>query len=125
MTDGHQNAAWYKYGDRSGTYESIDVEKGRSNAYKAIHEKSTAEELQHKWDGLSTGGKIGVACGVLGVFAIGLIVFSFYFIKQRRAGKAEKALADQAWDAQQAELNEYRMRMKRGDFAVGFMGHVS
>lgn len=125
MVDGHQNAAWYSYGDRSGSAESIDVEKGQSNAFKAIHAKTTVEQLQHKWDGLSTPAKIGIACGVLGAFAIAMVAFAFYCVKERRAGKREKAIADQAWEAQQAELMEYRNRMKRGDFAVGFMGHVS
>lgn len=125
MIDGHPGSAWYSYGDQSGTWESIKVEKGTSDAFKAIHEKSTVQQLQHKWNGLSTGAKIGIACGVLGAVAIAAIALTFYCIKERRAGKREKAIADQAWDAQQAELVQYRNRMKRGDFAVGFMGHVS
>lgn len=123
MIDGQQNAATYSYGDRSGTWESIDIAKGKSDAFKAIHSKTTVQELQHKWDGLSTTAKIGIASGILGAFVIAMIAFSFYCIRERRAGKREKALADQAWDAQQAELVQYRNRMKRGDFAVGFMGH--
>lgn len=125
MTDGTTNSSWYAFGDQSGSWESIKVIDGQSNAYKYINDKTTAEELQHKWKGLSTGAKIGIACGVCGFFLVCAIAFTFYCISQRRQGRKEKEIADKAWDAQHAELMEYRDKMKRGDFAVGFMGHVS
>ena len=125
IIDGTPGAAWYSYGDKSGTYESIKVTKGQSNAWKAMHEKTTSEQIAKQWEGLSTGAKIGIACAVIGVLVIAMIAFTFYCISQRRKGKKERALADEAWNAQQAELSEYRNRMRRGDFAVGFMGHVS
>lgn len=123
VVDAQTNVSWYSYGDRSGSYESIEMKEGESNAYKALHEKTTSQKVQQKWDGLSTGAKIGIAAGVLGVFAICLVAFVFYCIKQRRAGKMEKEKADREWDGHQAELMEYRDRMKRGDFAIHHMGH--
>ena len=125
ITDGTTNSSWYEYGDKSGTYESINVIDGQSNALKYMNDPSTGEAIAKKWEGLSTGAKIGIACGVVGVFAIGMIAFCFYCVSQRKQGKREKEVADKAWDAQHAELMDYRNRMKRGDFAVGFMGHVS
>lgn len=123
VVDAQTNTSWYSYGDRSGHYESIKMEQGESNAYKNIHSKSTYEKAEKQWEGLSTGAKIGIAGGVLGFFLICFIAFIFYCMKQRKAGKAEKASADQEWNSHQAELQDYRNRMKRGDFAISNMGH--
>lgn len=123
VVDAQSNVSWYSYGDQSGSYESIKMVDGESNAYKALHAKSTSQKVNEEWQGLSTGAKIGIAAGVIGFFAICLIAFAFYCMKQRKAGKMEKAKADKEWDGHQAELMEYRNRMKRGDFAIHHMGH--
>ncbi|KAF2481460.1 cell wall glucanase [Neohortaea acidophila] len=120
MIDGHQNASSYTYGGNSGSWQSIDVAAGESAAYKAINHKQTTaiQNAEQKWNGLSTTAKIGIAAGVGGGFVIALIAFVFYCIKQRRAGRREKALADQEWEKQQSELVQYRHQMKRGYYAV-------
>ena len=125
VIDGHQNAAWYKYGDNSGSWQSIDVVKGHSNAFKDLNEKTVSEKVEKKWNGLSSGAKIGIACGICGAFLIALIAFIFYCVSQRRAGRREKAAADKDWDAHQGELLQYREQMKRGAFAISHLGHVS
>ena len=124
IVDTHQNVSYYSYSDHSGSYESIKTIAGESNAYKALHALSMTQSVEKQWNGLSTGAKIGIACGIVGAFVVALIAFVFYCLKQRRAGKREKAVADQAWDAQHSELMEYRNRMARGDFAIRNMGHV-
>ena len=123
VADAQTNVSYYSYGDQSGTWQSIKMLDGESPAYKAMHEESTTQSVEQHWNGLSTGAKIGVACGIVGFFLLVGIIFTVYCIKQRRQGKREKAIADKAWDAQHAELLEYRNRMKRGDFAVQHMGH--
>lgn len=123
VIDAHQNVSWYSYADQSGSYESIKMEEGESNAFKAIHEKTASQKAQEQWDGLSTGAKIGVAGGIVGFFALCFIAFIFYCMRQRKAGKLEKAKADKEWDGHQAELEAYRNQMKRGDFAIHHMGH--
>jgi len=124
MVDAHQNVKTYSYSDRSGDEKSIDITKGQSAAYNVINQKSTSQEIQDKWNGLSTTAKIGIGCGILGGLLLCAIAFTFYCIKERRAGKRERALADQAWDTQQAEMLEYRNRMKTGAFAVGYRPKV-
>lgn len=123
VVDGHTNVSYYKYTDTSGSYQSIDAIAGESPVYKALHQESTSQKIAQQWNGLSTGAKIGIACGIGGVFLVALIAFSFYCISQRRQGKAEKMNADKEWDAQQAELLQYRNRMKRGDFAISHLRH--
>jgi hypothetical protein len=123
VTDSNHNVAYYSYGDKSGSWQSIKDIAGRSPAWQAMHKKTFTQNAEKQWNGLSTGAKIGIACGVGGVLLIALVAFTFYCISQRKQGKAEKALADKEWDAQHAELLEYRNRMKRGDFAISHMGH--
>ena len=125
VVDSHTNVAYYAYGDQSGNYDSIKAIPGKSPAYKAMNQKSFTENAEKQWDGLSTGAKIGIAGGVLGVFAILFAIFILYCIKQRRQGKAEKAKADREWEEQFAEFQEYREKMRKGGFAVSSMGHVS
>ena len=123
VVDAQTNVSWYSYTDRTGSWESVKMTDGESNAFKALHEKTSYEKAQQQWQGLSTGAKIGIAGGVVGFFALCLIAFAFYCVKQRKAGKMEKERADKEWDGHQAELMEYRNRMKRGDFAIHHMGH--
>ena len=123
VTDSHHNVAEYSYGDHSGSWQSIEDVAGHSAAWTAMHQKTTSQKIEKQWSGLSTGAKIGIAAGIGGALLIALIAFTFYCISQRRKGKAERAIADKEWDHHQAELAEYRNRMKRGDFAISHMGH--
>lgn len=125
ITDSHSDVAWYAYGDQSGSFDSIKAIPGKSNAHKAINEKTFAQHTEQQWEGLSKGAKIGIAAGLLGLFAVLFAVFILYCIKQRRRGKAEKAIADREWEAQFAEFQHYRDKMRKGGFAVSSMGHVS
>lgn len=118
ITDGTQNASTYSYGDHSGTWQSIKVVDGESEAYKEMNKLSTAEKARKQWEGLSTGAKIGIACGVLGALLIGAIAFAFYCIRQRKAGRAEAAAHEKEWEQHNAELMEYRTMMAKGNFAV-------
>lgn len=123
VTDGSTNTSSYLYGDQTGSYQSIKATAGQSKAYRAINKKTAAQQAVANWNGLSTGAKIGIACGVIG-FVLTVVGFWMTFcIVQRKKGRAEKALADKQWDSQHAELMEYRNRMARGDFAITHMGH--
>jgi uncharacterized protein HemX len=132
VIDHHQNVSSYSYGDKSGSWQSIKAITGQSDAYKAMHQKSLAEKTQEQWDGLSTGAKIGIAAAIGGTLLLAFVLFIFYCLRQRRQGKAEKALADQAWEKQQAEnlemkgqLAAYQSQMKKGQFAISHLRTVS
>ena len=123
ITDGTTNTSSYSYADQTGTHQSIKAITGQSEAYKAIKKKTSAQQMRDNWNALSTGAKIGIACAVAGVLLIMLVAFTIFCVKQRRAGKAEKAIHDKEWDEHHAELVTYRTKMARGDFAVSHMGH--
>ncbi|KAJ9662358.1 hypothetical protein H2198_001492 [Neophaeococcomyces mojaviensis] len=105
----------YTYGDRSGSMGSIQVANDTSKALSldAGNGDTAAQSIKQKWNGLSTGAKIGIAASVLGVAAIGLIVFIFCCIKQRRAGKHEKLLEDAKFEKDRTELLAFRAEMGR------------
>jgi hypothetical protein len=118
VVDGHTNASSYTWGDRSGSYQSIKVTEGQSEAYKAINHISTAEKVSKSWDSLSSGAKIGVAAGILGLVAVLAIAFAFYCVRERKAGKAEAAMHEAEWEKHEAELMEYRKMITSGGEAV-------
>ncbi|KAI7228800.1 hypothetical protein KC330_g7737 [Hortaea werneckii] len=123
IVDGTSNVTSYAYSDQSGDYSSITTEPGNSKAYNILNQKSTTEQAKQKWDGLSTGAKVGIACGVIGAVAIGILAWCTFCIFQRRKGKKERLAADAEWDKEQAELQEYQVMMRNGKFAMSSLGH--
>lgn len=123
ITDAATNTSTYSYGDMTGDYSSITAVTGESKAYKLLNKQTTAESIAKKWSGLSSGAKIGIACGVVGVLLVALVAFTTFCIIQRRRGRREKAAADKQWDENHAELMQYRQRMANGDFAISHLDH--
>lgn len=83
-----------------------------------MNKLSTTQQAMKTWNGLSTTAKIGIACGVLGGFAIATIAFCIYCMLQRKKGREEKKLADKEWQAHESELMDYRRKMAKGGFSV-------
>ena len=125
ITDGSTNTSSYMYGDNTGDFSSIKATAGESKVYKILNQQSTYVSVAAKFNKLSTGAKIGIACGVIGTLLIALIGFVVFCVKSRRQGKREKAIADQRWDENNAELMDYRQKMAKGGFAQSHMdmGH--
>lgn len=123
ITDGSTNTTSYSYKDRSGSYQSINATPGESASYKELHKESTTENIQSHWNGLSKNAKIGIACGVVGGFALFVVAFTAFCCVQRKRGREEARKLDKEWDDQQNELMEYRSQMAKGQFAVSQMGH--
>jgi ABC-type uncharacterized transport system permease subunit len=70
------------------------------------------------WNALpKTTRTVIIACAIAG-FAILLVAVIVFCVMQGRAGKKEKAIADAQWAKEQAESNEYRMRMMKGGFSA-------
>ncbi|KPM38558.1 hypothetical protein AK830_g7973 [Neonectria ditissima] len=100
----------YVYGDKSGDWKSIEVVKGNSTAYEALHtvpKKTTSE----KWKALPDGTKTAVYASGAGVLALGVGGLAFFFMKARRAGGAEAAAANEKAESERVEL----MRFKGGE----------
>ena len=103
----------YKYGDHTGTWQSIQVVPGNSSAAETLSAPPPIS-VKQRWAGLSTGEKIGVAAGVLGFAVLLMGLFAWFCVRQRRAGRRERAVADAAYDRDTAELLEYRSQGRKG-----------
>jgi hypothetical protein len=64
--------------------------------------------VKGRWDALPKAAQIAIICAAIGLGVIFLIVITFCCIKQRRAGRREKAVADAEFEKGAAELLEYR-----------------
>lgn len=101
----------YTYTDNSGSAASIKSDPGNSTiaAYLASPSaQSIGDSISSKVSSLSNGAKIGIACGALGGLALGILLMAICCVKQRRAGRKERALADADFQKQEAELMAYR-----------------
>ena len=103
----------YKYGDKTGSWQSIDVTAGNSTVAENVS-KPPPESMTQKFNKLSSGAKIGIAAGV-GAAIVGLILlFCIYCIRQRRSGRRERMAADLAYDKETAELMQFRRTGDKG-----------
>ncbi|KAL8746993.1 MAG: hypothetical protein Q9190_001072 [Brigantiaea leucoxantha] len=103
----------YSYGDTSGSWESIKMTPGNSTLAKILSRPPPLTPSQ-RWNRLPPAAKIGIGSAV-GAVCVGLILlFAIYFIKQRRAGRKERAIADAGFEKETQELLVYRGEMGKG-----------
>ncbi|KAL8902855.1 MAG: hypothetical protein Q9171_007581 [Xanthocarpia ochracea] len=107
----------YVYGDMTGSWESIEIVPGNSTALNILNAPPPLTPSQ-RWNKLSPNAKIGVGSAA-GVTSVALIALAaFYCVRQRKAGRRERAIADLAWESESKELSAYQMQMAKGGFAV-------
>ncbi|GAM88373.1 hypothetical protein ANO11243_064060 [Dothideomycetidae sp. 11243] len=98
----------YTYGDRSGSFGSIKVATGNSTIADRIAKPHGV--VQH-WSNLPVAARIGIIGGACAVAGICLVALVFCCIKNRRAGRREKAIADAEWERNLSESQRYKRRM--------------
>ncbi|RYP36514.1 hypothetical protein DL767_003337 [Monosporascus sp. MG133] len=109
----------YIYTDHSGSWESIKIVEGNSTAAESIN-KEPEKSLGEKWDELPAGTKTGVYVGAGGLASVLVAALVFYYIKQRRAGAREAAMAEHENERERMEME--RFRKSRGPDALAFDG---
>ena len=85
------------------------ITRGNSTIAKTL--SAPPQSVGQRWNGLSTGVKIGIGASIGGVLILVIIFFAFYCIKQRRAGRRERAAEDLAYEKDTAGLLQYRTVM--------------
>lgn len=105
----------YTYSDRSGDWESIKAVAGNSTAAKYIWEP---HGVKAHWNALPKAAQIAIIAGVLGVAALLFLLMVFCCIKQRRAGRREKKIADAEFEKGAAELMDYRRKAAAGAYGL-------
>ena len=98
---------------KSGTDNFLSSGEERAFSLDGNNRKGMRETAGKEWQGLSKNAQIGIACGVVSALAIGAAITTFCCIKQRRAGRRERALEDAKFEKGTSELLEFRAEMKR------------
>ena len=75
------------------------------------NDPSTSDTVSQKWNSFSHTTKLAIGASAGGAAAIAILAFAFFCIRQRRAGRREKALEDAEWEKSSAELLAYRSAM--------------
>ncbi|KAF2097914.1 cell wall glucanase [Rhizodiscina lignyota] len=109
----------YTYSDTSGDWQSIKVASGNSSIAENIWKP---HGVKGHWDALPKAAQIAIVCAAIGVGVVLLAILTFCCIKQRRAGRRERAIADAEFEKGAAELMDYRRKMSEGGFASGGYG---
>jgi len=116
----------YKYGDTSGSWQSIQVLNNTTPLkLDGNNDPSTSQTLKQKWNGLSSTTKIAIGASVGGAALLLVIASAFCCIRQRRAGKRERELADAEFEKNTAEVLSYRAAMAQQKTPLVSGGQVS
>ncbi|OAA34043.1 Concanavalin A-like lectin/glucanase, subgroup [Metarhizium rileyi] len=109
----------YTYGDRSGTWESINIVSGNSTALDALN-KQPDKSVGDKFNDLPAGAKTGIYAGGAAVGALAIGTLLWYYLRQRRIGAAEAKAAVQR---EEEDRQENAMFLKNGINPDGFTAH--
>jgi hypothetical protein len=85
----------------------------RAFALDGNNNVSTAESVAQRWKSLSNSAKVAIFCSAAGVLLVAVTVMTFCCIRQRKAGKKERAIADAEFEKGATELLAFRAEMNR------------
>ncbi|KAI0415196.1 glycoside hydrolase family 16 protein [Xylaria grammica] len=97
----------YTYTDMTGSAQSIKITEGNSTASEIIN-KEPEKSLSEKWAALPEGTRIGVYAAAGAVGGLLFIALAVYYIKQRRRGQKEAALAAKMQEEERVELERFK-----------------
>lgn len=97
----------YTYTDTSGSWQSIKITEGNSTAAVTVN-TPPAKSLAEKWAELPENTKIGIYAAAGAVGGLLFIALAIYYIKQRRAGQKEAALAAKVHEEERVELERFK-----------------
>jgi len=121
VTD-YSTGAAYKYGDETGSWQSIQIINGTSAISKEVNKVPTPS-LSDRFSALSSTTKLAIYCVAGAVGAILMSLIACCCVKQRRAGRRENMQDQQNWNNERKEVEEYQMQMKNGGFSTGSYMH--
>ncbi|KAI0393075.1 glycoside hydrolase family 16 protein [Xylariaceae sp. FL0594] len=110
----------YTYVGNSGSWDSIKITEGNSTVAETIN-KPPSKSLSEKWDELPSATKTGVYIAAAAVGGLAFIALAFYYVKQRRRGKREAALAAKMEEEERVELERFQKSGRNPD-ALHFDG---
>ncbi|MCJ1309359.1 hypothetical protein MMC25_003018 [Agyrium rufum] len=119
--------AEYKYGDKTGSWESIQITNGTSQAATALasSSKGTIQTATQRFNAYPTSTKIAIFASAGGALALVLVLITWCCVRQRRAGRREREIADAEWEKAHAEVLSHRAmqgQQGQGQAQMGQMG---
>jgi len=105
----------YEYGDTSGSWQSIKVTEGESSTMKEIW---SPKGVSGHWNVLPKAAQIAIVACSIGVAAVLAALMAFCCVRQRKAGRKEKAVADAMYEKDARELMEFRQGNAKKQFRV-------
>lgn len=111
----------YVYGDKSGSWESIQIVAGNSTAKEVIEAPPKVPEpsISEKFEALPSTSKTAIYASAGGVGAILVAALLFYCIRQRRRGSREAKLAEAKAEEERRELEAFRQAGINPDSLTG------
>ncbi|KAI0803852.1 concanavalin A-like lectin/glucanase domain-containing protein [Xylaria sp. FL0064] len=97
----------YTYTDKTGSWESIKITEGNSTAAETIN-KPPEKSLSQKWADLPESARIGIYAAAGAVGGLLFIALAVYYIKQRRRGQKEAALAAKMHEEERLEMERFK-----------------
>jgi len=131
------SGASYSYDGRSGMSQDIKAAAGQSDIMRHVQSGTVTSDpaaasgtatpastgaasptassasLTQQFDSLSQTAKIAIGASVGGAFLIALLLLTFCCVKQRRAGRQERLVADTEFQKQEAELMAWRRQQQQ------------
>ncbi|KAJ8120011.1 hypothetical protein ONZ43_g3171 [Nemania bipapillata] len=104
----------YTYTDKTGSWESIKITAGNSTASVSIN-KAPEKSLSEKWAELPQTTKIGIYAAAGAVGGLLFLALAVYYVKQRRQGQKEAALAAKMQEEERVELERFRKEGRNPD----------
>ncbi|KAI1427127.1 concanavalin A-like lectin/glucanase domain-containing protein [Xylaria sp. FL1777] len=104
----------YTYTDKTGSWQSIKITEGNSTAAETVN-KPPEKSLSEKWAELPQSAKIGVYAAAGAVGGLLFIALAVYYIKQRRQGQKEAALAARMHEEERLELERFKKEGRNPD----------
>ncbi|KAH8662607.1 concanavalin A-like lectin/glucanase domain-containing protein [Xylariales sp. PMI_506] len=104
----------YSYSDHSGSWDSIKIAEPGSNSTAvttiatAASDSDSSESISEKWAALPQTTKYGIYGAAGGVGALLIIALIAYYVKQRRRGRTEAALAAKRQEEDRLEMERFR-----------------
>jgi hypothetical protein len=100
----------YVYGDRSGSWESIQIVAGNSTVKEVIEAPPKVPEpsISEKFEALPSTSKTAIYAGSAAAGGLLLAALLFYCIRQRRRGSREAKLAEAKAEEERKELAGFR-----------------
>lgn len=110
-----QNATEYHWSDQTGSMESIEIinQPKKALSLDGHNDLSPSQNAAQRWKALPKSAQIAIISSLAGVLLVGLAVMTFCCIKQRKAGKRERAIADAEFEKGTAELLAFKAEMNR------------